>query len=56
MYAINEKLARLEQTGTPIRASLIGVGQMGQEILCQSILMKGFRIPVVVDLSVNRVL
>ena len=33
---------------------LIGVGQMGQEILCQVQLMKGVRIPIVVDISFER--
>jgi predicted homoserine dehydrogenase-like protein len=53
--AINEKLLALEAAGTPVMAGLIGVGQMGQEILCQVQLMKGIRVPVVVDVTFERV-
>ncbi|HZR21444.1 MAG TPA: SAF domain-containing protein [Verrucomicrobiae bacterium] len=54
MNAINERLLELESKGTPVSIGLIGVGQMGQEILCQVQLMKGVRIPVVVDVSFER--
>ncbi len=54
MNAINERLLDLEAKGTPVTIGLIGVGQMGQEILCQVQLMKGVRIPVVVELSFER--
>jgi predicted homoserine dehydrogenase-like protein len=51
MNAINERLLELETRGTPVHIGLIGAGQMGQEILCQVQLMKGVRIPVVVDVT-----
>jgi len=54
MNAINERLIDLEAKGTPVTIGLIGVGQMGQEILCQVQLMKGVRIPVVVEVSFER--
>jgi predicted homoserine dehydrogenase-like protein len=54
MNAINERLADLESKGTPVAIGLIGAGQMGQEILCQVQLMKGVRIPVVVDVTFDR--
>jgi predicted homoserine dehydrogenase-like protein len=54
MNAINERLRDLEAKGTPVTIGLIGVGQMGQEILCQVQLMKGARIPIVVDVSYER--
>lgn len=54
MNAINERLLELEARGTPVVIGLIGAGQMGQEILCQVQLMKGVRIPVVVDVSFER--
>ncbi|MGO8677835.1 MAG: NAD(P)H-dependent oxidoreductase [Limisphaerales bacterium] len=54
MNAINERLRELETKGAPVIIGLIGVGQMGQEILCQVQLMKGVRIPVVVDVSFER--
>ncbi|HRY50728.1 MAG TPA: NAD(P)-dependent oxidoreductase, partial [Candidatus Paceibacterota bacterium] len=54
MNAINERLLELHQRGTPVLAGLVGVGQMGQEILCQVQLMKGMRIPIVVDVTFER--
>jgi predicted homoserine dehydrogenase-like protein len=51
MNAINERLLDLEARGKPVNIGLIGAGQMGQEILCQVQLMKGVRIPVVVDVT-----
>ena len=54
MYAINEKLALRHAQGNPVRASLIGAGQMGTDILAQADQMKGFVLPVVVDLSFER--
>ena len=54
MNAINERLLELEAKGTPVVIGLIGAGQMGQEILCQAQLMKGVRIPVVVDVTFER--
>ncbi|MBK9139084.1 MAG: NAD(P)-dependent oxidoreductase [Verrucomicrobia bacterium] len=55
MNAINERLLELEARRTPVTIGLIGAGQMGQEILCQVQLMKGVRVPVVVDVSFERV-
>lgn len=54
MNAINERLLDLESKGTPVVIGLIGAGQMGQEILCTVQLMKGVRIPVVVDVTFER--
>jgi predicted homoserine dehydrogenase-like protein len=54
MNAINERLLELEAKGRPVTIGLIGAGQMGQEILCQVQLMKGVRIPVVVDVTFER--
>ena len=54
MNAINERLLDLDSKGTPVQVALIGAGQMGQEILCQAQLMKGFRISVVVDITFER--
>lgn len=55
MNAINERLWEREVRGKPVTLGLIGAGQMGQEILCQVQLMKGVRVPVVVDVSFERV-
>jgi predicted homoserine dehydrogenase-like protein len=52
--AINEKLLEREQAGQPVQVGLIGAGQMGQEVLCQVELMRGIRIPVVVDVTFER--
>ena len=54
MNAINERLLELENKGAPVNIGLIGAGQMGQEILCQVRLMKGVRIPIVVDITFER--
>lgn len=54
MNAINERLLELEAKQTPVTIGLVGAGQMGQEILCQVQLMKGVRVPVVVDVSFER--
>ena len=54
MNAINERLLEREAAGKPVQVALIGVGQMGQEILCQVQLMKGICIPVVIDVTFER--
>ena len=54
MNALNERLLELEARGNPVGIGLIGAWQMGQEILCQVQLMKGVRIPVVVDVTFER--
>lgn len=54
MNAINERLLELEAKRTPVVMALIGAGQMGQEILCQVQLMRGVRLPVVVDVTFER--
>ncbi|MCR4402347.1 MAG: NAD(P)-dependent oxidoreductase [Firmicutes bacterium] len=56
MYAIDEKLEELHRAGTPIRVGLIGVGQMGKDILAQVRQMKGIEICVAVDLDSSTVL
>jgi predicted homoserine dehydrogenase-like protein len=56
MNAINERLLELEAKGSPVVIGLIGAGQMGQEILCQVQLMRGVRIPIVVDVTFERAL
>jgi predicted homoserine dehydrogenase-like protein len=54
MNAINERLWELERQAKPVSVGLIGAGQMGQEILCTALRMKGLRIPVVVDVTFER--
>jgi predicted homoserine dehydrogenase-like protein len=54
MNALNERLLELEGKGRPAMIGLVGAGQMGQEILCQVQLMKGVRIPLVVDVTFER--
>jgi len=56
MNAINERLLDCEAKGAPVTVGLIGAGQMGQEILCQVQLMRGIRIPIVVDVTFERAL
>ncbi len=54
MNAINERLLELHARGIPVTVGLIGAGQMGQEILCTAGRMRGFCIPVVVDVTFER--
>ncbi|MDR0601408.1 MAG: SAF domain-containing protein [Treponema sp.] len=51
MYEIDKKLEKLEMAGTPIGVALIGVGQMGSEIIAQVGLMKGMRILIAADIN-----
>jgi predicted homoserine dehydrogenase-like protein len=54
MNALNERLWTLEAQGTPVVVGLIGVGQMGQEILCTVRRMRGVTIPIVADVTFER--
>jgi predicted homoserine dehydrogenase-like protein len=56
MNAINEKLQEREEEGRPVRAALVGAGQMGQEIIAQVGEMVGMEVSVVVDLTADRAL
>jgi len=55
MYAINEKLTERARAGNPIRVGLIGVGQMGSEIIAQVGEMEGMEITAAVDLTAEQV-
>jgi predicted homoserine dehydrogenase-like protein len=55
VYAIDEKLEELESAGTPIEIGLIGVGQMGKDIMAQVVDMRGIEIAVAVDLNIDTV-
>jgi predicted homoserine dehydrogenase-like protein len=50
---MNYKLAELEAKGTPIRAGIVGAGQMGRGMVSQIISMKGMRPAVVVDVVLD---
>jgi predicted homoserine dehydrogenase-like protein len=54
MNEIDERLAEYHARKSPIKVGLIGVGQMGQEILCQVQLMKGITIPILVDVTYQK--
>lgn len=49
MHGLTKRLQKLEQAGTPIRTSIIGVGQMGRSLISQIALMKGMRSALIVD-------
>ena len=51
MYEIDGKLMRLEEQGSRIKVALIGVGQMGKDIIAQIDGMPGIEIAVAVDLN-----
>jgi len=56
MYAIDEKLKLLQKNNNPIKVGLIGVGQMGKDILAQVDQMEGIEVIVAVDLSIDTVI
>ncbi len=51
MYAINEKLAHRMDQNNPVRVALIGLGQMGTDIVATIDRMKGMELAVVVDIT-----
>ena len=56
MYEIDQKLLLLEKESNPIMTSIIGVGQMGSEIVTQISLMAGIIPLFAVDVSQEKVL
>lgn len=54
MYGMYEKLKTLEKEGRPIQVGIIGVGQMGSEIVATIGEMAGMRVAVAVDLTSKR--
>ncbi len=54
MYGMYEKLKKLEKEGKPIQVGIIGVGQMGSEIVATIGEMAGMRVAVTVDLTTDR--
>lgn len=53
MYEIDTRLEQLQEKGKTIKIGLIGAGQMGTEIICQSADMVGLEVAVVVDLDLD---
>jgi len=51
MYAINEKLEERAKAGRPVRVALIGLGQMGTDIVATIERMPGMSLQVVVDIN-----
>lgn len=51
MNEVDIKLIEREKKGNPVRAAIIGAGQMGTEIITQIGEMKGMEVVVVVDLN-----
>jgi len=56
MYEIDERLYELDKDCNPIMVGVIGVGQMGGEIISQINLMRGMRVAIAVDLEYETVL
>ena len=56
MYEIDKRLRELDDDCKPIMVSIIGVGQMGGEIISQINLMRGMRVAAGVDLDYEKVL
>lgn len=55
MYAINEQLRQRAADGRPVRAALIGLGQMGTDIVSTVDRMAGFELAAVVDITEDRI-
>lgn len=55
MYEIDTKLEALAQAGTPIHVALIGVGQMGRDIVAQISEMQGMVCDIAVDIRTETV-
>ncbi len=54
MYGMYDKLVALEKDGRPIQVGIVGVGQMGAEIVATIGEMAGMRVAVTVDLTTAR--
>jgi len=54
LWGINRVLAELEVRKRPIRVALIGVGEMGTDILAQTSLMKGIKVVVAADITAEK--
>jgi predicted homoserine dehydrogenase-like protein len=55
LYAINEKLQQREDRKQPIQVALIGLGQMGTDIVATIDRMKGMKLAAVVDVSEDNI-
>ena len=53
MYEIDKKLQKRAENGDNIQLSIIGIGQMGSEIIIQVSMMKGMEIVAAADLSTS---
>ncbi|NLZ53620.1 MAG: NAD(P)-dependent oxidoreductase [Thermoanaerobacteraceae bacterium] len=54
MLNINTALRKLDESGKHINIGLVGVGKMGQGIVAQVFQMKGMRIPIVANRTVDK--
>jgi predicted homoserine dehydrogenase-like protein len=54
MIGLNEELAAREASGHPIRIGLIGVGQMGTDVVAQTNRMKGIDVVIAADIELQR--
>ncbi len=55
MLGLNTELEALENRGTKIKIGLIGTGQMGTDMMSQISLMKGLKIVLLSDRTIDRV-
>ena len=54
MIGLNEELAAREAAGNPVRIGLIGVGQMGTDVVAQANMMKGIDVVIAADIDLHR--
>jgi len=54
LWGINRVLAELESRERPVRVALIGVGEMGTDILAQTAQMQGVKVKVAADITAEK--
>jgi len=54
MIGLNTTLEMREETGHPVRIGLIGAGQMGTDVVAQTMMMKGVEVVAIADIDSDR--
>ncbi|MDD4570134.1 MAG: NAD(P)-dependent oxidoreductase, partial [Tepidanaerobacteraceae bacterium] len=54
MLNINTGLRKLDESGDKINVGLVGVGRMGRGVVSQVFNMKGIKIPIIANRTVDR--
>jgi len=54
MIGLNEELAKREEAHNPVRIGMIGVGQMGTDVVAETKMMKGIDVVATADIDIDR--